>query len=144
MSAYQVAIKILSPKGRFQADLKHNERCCNTGIWSGGACNRQGMTQAIGNFTISYEFDAGGAAGPAFLAKCKLKIGGSGGVSLEPFNPVRPTSGNGASITIKATPNLLISAKGNGELGALLTYGGGVELGYRDVLEDISATLSCK
>ena len=32
----------------------------------------------------------------------------------------------------------------DGSLGALLIFGGGIELGYRDVLQDITATLSCK
>lgn len=92
----------------------------------------------------SYAKATAGPAGPAFLVECKLEIAGSGGVSLETFNPVRPVSGSGATLDMTATPNVLVTAKGNGSLGALLIFGGGVELGYRDVLEEISATLSCQ
>lgn len=143
LNAYIEAIKILSPKGVFQADLKYKDRCCDTGEWTRGACNRKGYTQAKASFMIEFKFEVGGSALADVTTEAKMKIKGEAGVTLEPFNPVGPTTGSGSSITIIATPNVLVTGNANVEGGVLTIFGGGLDLGYRDTLKDMTATLEC-
>ncbi len=142
-SSFDADVAKLTPKAKFQADCKWKERCCSEASWTGGAANRAGVYGAEGEGKAELKFSIGATAGITATTEASGSVNINGNLKLSGFNPVRPVTGNGSSITITATPTYEWTVKASGGGGILLkiTVGGGLTGG--DTLEDISGTLNC-
>lgn len=141
---FSTSIDKLDPKVKFQADLVWKERCCDEGSWSDSAANKMGVTAANGGGKIDFAFEIGASAGIEATTQASLSVSIDVGVKLSGFNPVRPKSGTGSSITIKTTPTYEWDVKASGGGGVMLkiTVGGGFS--NSGTLNDVSGTLTCK
>jgi hypothetical protein len=137
------AVSTLDPKAKFQADYKYREDKPDENEWSGGACNVEGQATGIKvDVSGQVSFQAGVSVAATATADFKLTLGIKGSLDLDGFNPVRPTSGTGRSITIKATPKWK-NNKG-ASVGVLAFFGLNVaaEVPGNGTLSDVEATLS--
>lgn len=142
-STFDTAVGKLTPKAKFQADCKWKERCCGEASWSAGAVNKAGVYSADAEGKGELSFSIGAAAGISATTKASISVNLSGNLKLVGFNPVRPVTGNGQSLTITATPTYEWTAKGSGGGGILLKITVGAGLTGGNTLNDISGTLNC-
>lgn len=140
---YLLAANIVEPKALFQADYEYLVTKENENIWSRGGVNLNSLFNGFilkGDATIG--FSAGVAVGLSADIDFKLFLTVEASFVLDGFNPVGPVSGNGRSITIKATPKWRSTIGGAAGGEAFLKLNVGLVFPGNGVLADIQSTLS--
>jgi hypothetical protein len=141
--AVEKEILKLGPNVIFQARATWMENCCNKATWTGGGANPQGKTILTALVGAGFELNAGAAAGLNLTVPIKIQADLKVVCKIMRCNPVSPTSGNGSSLVIYATPVWEYTPEGKitATSGVSATVGGGV--GDSGILPEVIGTLNC-